>query len=346
MKKQANIFLSYSHKDKKYADELIAQIKPLQQRYELNIHSDLHIEAGEMRQQELMTTLSGADIALVLLSPDYLASDWCINHELPQLLKQAERGNTLLIPVILRPSDWIHTPLAYYQVFPIDAKPLAMMREVERDQVWLELCKSLEARLSFNLNIEFETEKAHIDSIDYLQGIKNAIPTDAKLKLQPRRTIAFESKQEKEEKSFVQIDLEKNDPPFFFISYAEENVDFVENLQLRMEKEGLIGKADFNVIKPGDKWKEEIDNNIRESLALILVVSPDSKASEYVTYEWAFALGRGLKIIPVMIRDTPIHPRLEEFQYLDFRNQRVRPWIKLFEELRDTLKPKLGRMKE
>ena len=55
---------------------------------------------------------------------------------------------------------------------------------------------------------------------------------------------------------------------------------------------GVHHKRD-HILRPGSDWRQEIDRAIRDSFVLIVVVSPDSKASEYVTYEWAFALGLG-----------------------------------------------------
>jgi hypothetical protein len=68
---------------------------------------------------------------------------------------------------------------------------------------------------------------------------------------------------------------------------------------------------------------------------LIVVVTPSAKASEYVTYEWAFAWGVGVKVIPVLLEPTPLHPRLEVLQYLDFSIRSARPWDKLLARLRD-----------
>ncbi len=62
-------------------------------------------------------------------------------------------------------------------------------------------------------------------------------------------------------------------------------------------------------------------------------MSPDAKASEYVTYEWAFAWGCGIKVIPVMYRKTELHPRLGALQYLDFTG-RIRPWDSLMKTLK------------
>ena len=80
-------------------------------------------------------------------------------------------------------------------------------------------------------------------------------------------------------------------------------------------------------------WRQEIDDAILTSSAVILVLTPEAKKSEYVTYQWAFALGSGKSIVPLMLRDTPIHPRLEIFQYLDFTNRRARPWTRLLSVL-------------
>jgi hypothetical protein len=62
-------------------------------------------------------------------------------------------------------------------------------------------------------------------------------------------------------------------------------------------------------------------------------MTPDARISEYVTYEWAFAWGYGKKVIPIMLRQTTLHPRLATLQYLDFTNRIARPWSRLFEVL-------------
>ncbi len=88
-------------------------------------------------------------------------------------------------------------------------------------------------------------------------------------------------------------------------------------------------------IAPGKDWRDEIDNAIRSALAVIVIMSPQARASEYVTYEWAFAWGAGIPVIPIMLKPTELHPRLEALQYLDFtaRDPADRPWGKLFRRL-------------
>jgi CheY-like chemotaxis protein len=118
-----------------------------------------------------------------------------------------------------------------------------------------------------------------------------------------------------------------------FISYKREDVDFAENVSGRLEREGFDVWADSK-IAAGEEWRNAIDVAIENSVALIVIMTPEAKTSEYVTYEWAFAWGISIKVIPIMLRPTTLHPRLEALQYLDFTNIKSRPWDKLVEEVR------------
>jgi HEAT repeat protein len=118
-----------------------------------------------------------------------------------------------------------------------------------------------------------------------------------------------------------------------FISLKHEDLDFGENVIARLEKEGFTTWTDLK-IGPGEEWRTTIDLAIKGAFALIVIMTPEAKASEYVTYEWAFAWGVGIRVIPIMLRPTALHPRLEALQYLDFTNIKSRPWERLLEEVR------------
>lgn len=122
-----------------------------------------------------------------------------------------------------------------------------------------------------------------------------------------------------------------------FISYKHEDSDFAEVLINRVEKAGFKVWIDSDQLHVGEDWRSEIDQNIKNSFALIVIMSPEAKTSEYVTYEWAFAWGAGIKVLPVLYKSTPLHPRLETLQHLDFTNLTIRPWSKLIEALKYAL---------
>lgn len=118
-----------------------------------------------------------------------------------------------------------------------------------------------------------------------------------------------------------------------FVSYTRADAAFAHVVALHITEAGLKPWLD-EVIDPGLPWRETIDRAIREAFAMVVVMSPDAKASEYVTYEWAFAAGVGLEIIPLMLRPTRLHPRLEALHHLDFTNPRTPPWEPLLNRLR------------
>ncbi len=122
-----------------------------------------------------------------------------------------------------------------------------------------------------------------------------------------------------------------------FISHDHDDADFAELLKLRLEKEGIKSWLDTERLKIGQDWREEIDQGIVNSAALIAIMTPEARKSEYVTYEWAFAWGKNKVIFPLMLKQTQLHPRLESLQYLNFTNRTSRPWEELVESIKKQL---------
>lgn len=101
-----------------------------------------------------------------------------------------------------------------------------------------------------------------------------------------------------------------------------------------MEKNGINAWIDAEKLKIGQDWRQEIDDGIIKSIAVIVIMTPNAKSSEYVTYEWSFAWGNKIPIFPIMLKQTPLHPRLESLQYLDFTNRITRPWKQLIDSIK------------
>jgi hypothetical protein len=130
---------------------------------------------------------------------------------------------------------------------------------------------------------------------------------------------------------------ERGQDNFVFISHDHEDGDFAELLKLQLEKEGINGWIDNERLKIGQDWRQEIDDGISNALAVIAIMTPDARKSEYVTYEWAFAWGKGKKIFPIMLKQTQLHPRLESLQYLDFTKRNSRPFDNLIKSLKSLI---------
>lgn len=124
-----------------------------------------------------------------------------------------------------------------------------------------------------------------------------------------------------------------------FISYSHQDHDFAQLLRTELQNAGISTWLALENIKPGEDWKGEIDEAIKNSFALIVIISPASDQSKYVTYEWALAYGFGIPIIPILYKrlNAPQkpHPRLESLQYEDFTTSRNRPWYRIIQRLNE-----------
>lgn len=102
-----------------------------------------------------------------------------------------------------------------------------------------------------------------------------------------------------------------------FISYKHSDALYARVLINELEKAGFGYWWDEN-IPLGDNWSEAIDTSIREALGVILLMSPEAQKSEYVTFEWSFALGARVPLLPVVVEKVEnLHPRLKPVQYKD-----------------------------
>ena len=115
------------------------------------------------------------------------------------------------------------------------------------------------------------------------------------------------------------------------ISYAHANSDFADIVKKQIEDAGFEVWIDTSRLRAGEEWRDAIDNAITSAMAVVVILSPASYESKYVTYEWAAALGMQIPIVPILLYSTAMHPRMEVLQHLDFRLEA--PWGKLIRRL-------------
>ena len=105
------IFFCYAREDELLLNKLKTRLKPLQRQGLINFWSDRDIHAGANWEQEINKQLREAHIILLLVSPDFMDSDYCYSNEMEQALKRHAQGKCTVIPVILRPVYWHGEPL-------------------------------------------------------------------------------------------------------------------------------------------------------------------------------------------------------------------------------------------
>ena len=118
-----------------------------------------------------------------------------------------------------------------------------------------------------------------------------------------------------------------------FISYSRSDSVFVKDLADRLREAGCKVWQDISGLRGGQTWASEIDRAVRDSDALIVVLSPDSSASEWVQKETLLAMKLHKSIVPILLRETEIPVQLVNLQFVDFRGDKAEATQKLFEAL-------------
>ncbi len=118
------LFFSYSHKDEKLRDRLEPHLSMLKRDKVIKAWHDRKISAGTEWAKAIDDNLNSAGIILLLVSADFLASDYCYDLEMQRAMERHEAGEARVIPIILKPVDWTSAPFSKLQAFPKNAKPV------------------------------------------------------------------------------------------------------------------------------------------------------------------------------------------------------------------------------
>mgnify|MGYP003390254230 CR=1 FL=1 len=133
--KTVKIFYSYSHKDEKLRDVLATHLSLLKRQGLISDWHDRQIKPGDEWMKAIDENLQNADIILLLVSIDFIASDYCYDKEMKLAIKRHEQGHALVIPIILKPVKWHDAPFGRLQALPKDGKPITTWRN--RDLAWV-----------------------------------------------------------------------------------------------------------------------------------------------------------------------------------------------------------------
>jgi hypothetical protein len=135
------LFYSYAHKDELLRDKLAIHLKILERQGKIDVWYDREIGAGEEWEIQIKMHLNTADIILLLISPDFMASDFCYDIEMNRAIERHDAGEAVVIPVILRPTDWAGAPFGKLQALPKNAKPVTQWKN--EDEALLDIAQGV-----------------------------------------------------------------------------------------------------------------------------------------------------------------------------------------------------------
>jgi len=142
-KKALDIVICYAHEDETLRDKLIKQLYVLHRQGFVSLWYDRDISAGTEWAHEIDQHLNDAHIILLLVSPDFMASEYCYSIEMRKAIERHKRSEARVIPIILRPIHWQSTPLGELQALPSDAKPIVSSTWNNSDEAFFNVAEGI-----------------------------------------------------------------------------------------------------------------------------------------------------------------------------------------------------------
>ena len=139
--KSLNIFLSYSHKDEELKEQLDTHLAALKRNNLIQTWNDRAILTGEEWDIAIKTQLAQADIILLLVSANFIASEYIWKVEITEAMKRHNNKEVVVVPVFIKPCDWKGMPFEKLQGLPKDAIPVT--KHNDRDEVLMTIAKSI-----------------------------------------------------------------------------------------------------------------------------------------------------------------------------------------------------------
>jgi hypothetical protein len=160
------VFISYSHKDKKLFDQLQTFLKPLVRDKKISVWDDDQIKSGDAWREGIKVAIASAKVAVLLVSQDFIVSDFIAEHELPPILEAAQTEGLRILWIAARHSGYEETEIARYQAVNDPARPLARISGANRERELVRICKEI-------MEAALETTAEHgRDSTHATQGEK------------------------------------------------------------------------------------------------------------------------------------------------------------------------------
>ncbi|HEU4887928.1 MAG TPA: toll/interleukin-1 receptor domain-containing protein, partial [Thermoanaerobaculia bacterium] len=146
---RTSVFISYSHRDEQWLQRVLIHLRPLARETGLEIWSDRRIEAGSQWREEITNAIASAKAMILIISADFLASDFIATDELPPLLEASRNEGAIILPLIVSPSRFSHTPqLSRFQAVNDPSRPVSALPEFEREEVFVRLATRVEQVLA------------------------------------------------------------------------------------------------------------------------------------------------------------------------------------------------------
>ena len=149
MSRRTTVFISYNHRDRRWLERLQVHLKPFGRRGDFVLWDDTKIDAGDRWRSAIRDAIEEAAASVLLISADFLASDFITSEELPPLLRKAATAGARIIPIIVQPCRLANHPeLAAFQALNSPNQPLSKLSDAEAEEIFVKAAEQVERVLS------------------------------------------------------------------------------------------------------------------------------------------------------------------------------------------------------
>lgn len=153
------VFISYSHKDKEWLDKLQTMLKPLIRKQTISVWDDTKIKAGAKWRDEIKKALDAAKVAVLMVSANFLDSNFIDKHELPSLLQAAEEEGLTIIWIYVSDCLYEETEIEQYQAAHNISQPLNSLTPAELSKELKAVAKKIKEAANSEFNAPPEKKK-------------------------------------------------------------------------------------------------------------------------------------------------------------------------------------------
>ncbi|MGG6268502.1 TIR domain-containing protein [Leptolyngbya sp. AN03gr2] len=262
------VFFSYSHRDEELKDELVKHLSILRRQGVITEWHDRMIMPGSEWSREIDASLNSADIILLMVSSDFLASDYCWGVEIEKALQRHESGEAYVIPVILRPVVWQDAPFAKLQALPKNAKPITKWKD--QDEAFFDVVRGIQIAIETLLQVRNPRRGLKDPRKERLEASRGGLQAEWNLRVEKlaalRQALAIETS------VAIEFQLKRQ------IQMEEEALLHLENNLAKMEQNSLTSEAKSHVVENQTEFlqreKRSLQQKIEEEKLLEPEVSP------------------------------------------------------------------------
>ena len=294
------IFYSYAHEDKPLRDELDKHLTSLISLGWISSWHDREVNSAMEWEYEIDTHLNTADIILLLVSPDFMDSDYVYGIEMKRAMERHVRGEAIVIPIILRPTYWAGAPFGKLQILPTNAKPITTWRS--RDKAFIDVAQGIREAVRRLLPRKIEEhDLIVIDEFDLFY----VAPVKEKYEFHLFDTATLLLKEKAEAGAFD-----------VFLCHNNKDKLEVKKIGEQLKERGILPWLDEWELRPGFPWQRLLEEQIEQIKSAAVFVGKDGvgpwQRQEMDAFLREFA-NRGCPVIPVLLEYAPSEPKLPLF---------------------------------